>query len=200
MHSSSWRRAPTSYIASFCRARLRRFAAHLCKATAAHLRPLLPAALHTKLADSKTHCKLQHLNGRYSECELRQASPPTSHHGGLTTGQKWAIALGAVLFGMAVKVCARCSHAVIHWTTCGPIQTPQRARGLQPCPSKQFALTLTCACAVLCGCWFARRHYRKKKRAALHEAATTAGPLDWELEIDEITCACHHTPSGQASA
>jgi hypothetical protein len=56
MHSSSWRRAPTSYIASFCRARLRRFAAHLCKATAAHLRPLLPAALHTKLADSKTHC------------------------------------------------------------------------------------------------------------------------------------------------
>ncbi len=42
---------------------------------------------------------------------------------------------------------------------------------------------------MLTACWFARRHYRKKKRAALHEAATTAGPLDWELEVDDITCA-----------
>ena len=63
-------------------------------------------------------------------------------------------------------------------------------------PSLQLSSS---ASAVLCGCWFARRHYRKKKRAALHEAATTAGPLDWELEVDEITCACQlfHPNSAQ---
>ena len=31
----------------------------------------------------------------------------------------------------------------------------------------------------------------------MHEAATMAGPLDWELEIDEITCALHPMASSE---
>ena len=59
----------------------------------------------------------------------RQASPPTSGGGGLTTGQKWAIALGAVLFGMLVKVCARLPRAAAtRCMTCSPHRSPRASQ------------------------------------------------------------------------
>ena len=145
MHNSSWRPAPTSCIASFCRAPPRRFAAHLCTDVVGppcHDRCRLQWPLSCHGGQIAGCSILTTLHSHWSEYVLRQASPPTSHHGGLTTGQKWAIALGAVLFGMAVKVCARCSprRDPLDYMR-GPTQISLHARGSATMSIATVALT-----------------------------------------------------------
>ena len=101
MRRSSLLRAAISSTGSCCRAPLPRLAHDISPAP-----PMLSPAL-ARITAASTVQPLQHLRclEALRAAVLLQAPAPASHGGGLTTGQEWAIALGAVLFGMAVKVC-----------------------------------------------------------------------------------------------
>lgn len=47
------------------------------------------------------------------------------------------------------------------------------------------------ACAAMCGCWLARRWWRDRKRQMMDEGPQ--GPTDWEIDMDDIKCACYRT-------
>jgi len=99
-------RAAISSTASCCRARLLRSAKD--SPSFACCCPLLRRLCAACLSQFEANAQSRALSEQWP---LQQAPAPASHGGGgLTTGQKWAIALGAVLFGMAVKVCEHASH------------------------------------------------------------------------------------------